>query len=189
MAVGGWTPVSLPPIRRVRGRTLGFVGFGRIGSAVADRAVGLGLSIRVYDPYLPGPQDWEMDRTIEELLRKVDMVTLHAPLTAETEGILDQERIALLPPGAIVVNASRGGLLDLDAAVAAVRAGHLAGLAVDVTDPEPLPADHPARHTPGVIVTPHVGYFSVTSVEEAKRRSTGEVMRVLQGQEPSHSVG
>ncbi len=186
---GGWTPQPLPPIRRIRGSSLGLIGYGRIGAGVARRGRGLGLVVHVFDPYLARPPEGvTMQPTVEDLLRRVDMVSLHAPLTDETRRILDAERLALLPPGAIVVNASRGGLLDLDAAIEALRSGHLAAVAVDVADQEPLPVDHVARDLPGLIVTPHVAYYSLTSVDEAKRRSTAEIVRVLRGDPPENPV-
>ncbi|MDP8957980.1 MAG: C-terminal binding protein [Actinomycetota bacterium] len=187
---GGWIPQPLPPLRRLRGRRMGLIGYGRIGGRVAELAQAFGLVVRVYDPYLPEPPPGiTLEATLEDLLRGADIVSLHVPLTPETYRILDDERLALLPEGAIVINTARGGLLDLDAALGRLRSGRLAGVAIDVAEREPLPSDHPARNLDGLIVTPHVGYFSTTSVEEAKRRSTAEVIRVLNGAAPIHPVG
>lgn len=94
----------------------------------------------------------------------------------------------MLPQGGIVINVARGGLLDLDAAVRLVKSGHLEAVAVDVAEVEPLPIDHPARYCPRVIVTPHIGYYSTTSVEEAKRRTVEEIVGVLAGRAPLHPV-
>lgn len=186
---GGWTPQPLPPIQRIRGRRLGLIGFGRIGAGVAARAAAFGLEVWAYDPFLEQPPPGvEMVDTVDELLARSDFVSLHAPLTSETRHILDTKRLALLPPGAVVVNVARGGLLDLDAAVEALRSGHLSAVAIDVTEQEPPPPEHPARNTPGIFLTPHVGYYSQTSVEEAKRRSVGEIIRVVSGEPAENPV-
>lgn len=186
---GGWTPEPLPPIRRIRGRRLGLIGLGRIGAAVAARAQAFGLQVHAYDPYLSeAPVGVVMEESVDALLQFSDFVSLHAPLTPDTKHMLDADRISLLPEGAIVINASRGGLLDLRAAIAALDAGQLGGLAIDVAEEEPLPPDDPARDRPGLIVTPHVGYYSSTSVEEAKRRSVGEIVRVINGEPPENPV-
>jgi D-3-phosphoglycerate dehydrogenase len=186
---GGWTPDPLPPIRRIAGRTLGMVGYGRIGAAVARRARGFGLRVCVYDPYLPSePEGVERIADLEEMLAQSDFLTFHAPLTDETRGILDARRIALLPEGAIVVNAARGPMVDTTALIDALRSGHLAAAALDVTPQEPPAADDPVRNTPGLLVTPHTAYYSLTSVEQAKRDSCGEIIRVIGGGEPANPV-
>lgn len=186
---GGWTPRPLPPIQRLRGLTLGLLGCGRIGAAVAARARGFGLEVAAYDPYATElPEEVARAYSVEELVDRSHILSLHAPLTPETEGVLDASRIARLPEGAIVVNVARGGLLDLDAATEALRSGHLAALALDVLDEEPPPAGHPIRSLPGALVTPHVGYYSVSSVEEAKRRSVEEILLALAGKAPLHPV-
>lgn len=186
---GGWTPDPLPPIRRIRGRRLGLIGMGRIGAAVAERAQAFGLEVHAHDPFVTtAPEGVTLADSVDELVEISDFVSMHAPLTEETHHTLDAERIGRLPAGAVVVNVARGGLLDLDAALAALDEGHLAGVAIDVTEQEPLPADHPARHHPGVYLTPHVGYYSQASVEEAKRRSVGEIIRVVAGEPPENPV-
>jgi D-3-phosphoglycerate dehydrogenase / 2-oxoglutarate reductase len=176
---GGWTPHPHPPIVRLRGRRLGLLGCGRIGSAVAQRALAFGLQVSAYDPYTPVPAEITRVEDLDELVAGSQILSLHAPLTSVTAGILDKRRLALLPNDAIVVNVARGGLIDLDAAVDALRAGRLSALAVDVLDREPPPADHPLRELPGALLTPHLAYYSSSSVEEAKRRSVAAIVRVL----------
>lgn len=186
---GEWTPSPLPPMRRIAGRRLGLIGLGRIGAAVAQRARAFGIEVHVYDPYIEdAPDGVTLEPDLEAMLARSDFVSLHTPLTSETAGILDRDRIALLPAGAIVVNASRGGLVDLDALIDALDDGHLASAALDVTPEEPPGPDHRVRFHPDVMLTPHVGYFSLTSVEEAKRRSVGEIVRVMRGEPPENPV-
>lgn len=185
----GWTPHPLPRVDRLAGKTMGLIGLGRIGRAVAQRARSFGLRLVAHDPFLSALPDGIDDApSVDVLLTMSDIVTLHAPLTDATRHLLDAERLERLPRGAIVLNVARGGLLDLDAAVLLVERGHLAAVAVDVAEIEPLPIEHPARDCPGVIVTPHVGYYSEQSVVEAKRRAVTEVLRVLAGGVPRHAV-
>ena len=186
---GGWTPRPLPRIRRLRGLRLGLLGCGRIGAAVAARASAFGLEAAAYDPYAAElPAGIDRVDSVDELVERSDILSLHAPLTPETERVLDRERLGRLPGGAIVVNVARGRLLDVEAAVEAVTSGRLRALALDVLDHEPPPADHPIRSMPGVVVTPHVAYYSTESVEEAKRRSVEEILRALAGEAPVHPV-
>jgi glyoxylate reductase len=129
------------------GRTLGVIGAGRIGRAVARRAAGFGMEVRLTgrhdDPY--------------ELIAAADVVTLHAPLTPETARLIDAAALERARPGALLVNTARGGLVDQDALADALREGRLGGAALDVTDPEPLPADHPLLEAPNLLVVPHIG--------------------------------
>jgi D-3-phosphoglycerate dehydrogenase len=189
IVAGGWTPTPIPLVPRLEGKTLGLFGFGRVGSAVARRASGFGLNTIVYDPYLTQPvANVERITAVEELLGRSEILSLHAPLTDETRGVIDRMAIERLPPGAIIVNVARGGLLDLEAAMDALDHGHLGGLGIDVAAVEPLAADHRIRRHDRAIVTPHVAYYSTGSVIDAKHQSVGEIIRVLNGGEPLHPV-
>jgi D-3-phosphoglycerate dehydrogenase len=186
---GAWMPEPLPPVRRLRGQRLAILGFGRIGQAVAERMLPFGVRIVAYDPMttraMPGV---EKASSLDELVTGADFLCLHAPLTTETARCIDARRLAMLNPGAIVVNVARGGVLDLEAAMSACEARQVGALALDVVDEEPLPQAHPLRLLEHAIVTPHVAYYSRASVEEAKRRSVGEILAVLDGGEPSNPV-
>ncbi len=147
----------------LEGKTLGVIGFGRIGRIVADRARGLGMRVLVSDPYLsaddlkqPGIDLVELD----ELLPRADFVTLHVPLGDSTRNLLSRERIATMKPGARLINAARGGLVDEVALLEALEAGRLAGAALDVLAQEPPAPDHPLLARDDVIVTPHLGASS-----------------------------
>lgn len=139
------------------GKTLLVIGYGNIGRRVAERAKAIGLNICVYDPHLTGSLDDGMT-LIEDLddgLRRADVVTLHVPLTAETKGIIGARELSLLPPKAIVLNASRGGLLDEAALLEAVRSGALHGAGLDTFEQEPLPADSPLIGERRIVLSPH----------------------------------
>ena len=147
--------------RELHGATLGLLGFGRIARLVADAARdGLGMRVVAHDPHLSDdavraaraePHD------LDALLAASDALSVHVPLTPTTVGLIGARELALMRPGSVVVNTSRGGVVDEEALVASLDAGHLAGAGLDVTTVEPLPADHPLRGRPDVVLTPHVG--------------------------------
>ncbi|MFO7587590.1 MAG: phosphoglycerate dehydrogenase [Gemmatimonadota bacterium] len=156
------------------GRTLGVVGVGRIGTEMTRRARAFGLAVLAYDPYVDPDRAEELGIRIvelDELLSRADFVTLHLPLTDETRGLLDAERIARMRPGAILVNTARGGLVDEQALAAALRSGRLAAAALDVFETEPLPSDHPLRNAPNLTLTPHIG----ASTPEAQAKVATEI--------------
>ena len=149
----------------IKGRTLLLVGFGRIGREVASRAIAFGLKVRVFDPHLdtPPPDPIQVVQTLEDGLATADIVSLHVPLTAATRGLIGATELALLPRGAIVVNASRGGLLDERALLAAIQSGHLHGAGLDTFAQEPLPRDSPLLAERRIVLSPH----SAALTEEA----------------------
>ena len=160
--------------RQLEGMRLGVIGAGRIGSEVVHRARGFGMTVVVHDPYLPSERAADLGvelLELEELLRTSDAVTLHAPLTDETRGLLGPEEIGWMKEGALLVNAARGGLVDEEALAGALRAGRLGGAAVDVYETEPLPEDSPLRDAPRLVMTPHLG----AATSEAKREVALEI--------------
>jgi len=150
----------------LNGRNLLIIGFGRIGKRVADRARAFGMNILVFDPYLHGdlPKDVRVVASLESGLREADVVTLHAPLTDETRRVLGEHELSLLPKGAIVINASRGGLIDEAALLAAVKSGHLHGAGLDTFEVEPLPLDSPLASEPRIVLSPHSAAMTGTSL-------------------------
>jgi len=182
-----WDAVSIRPIERLQDQTVGVVGFGRIGQAFARKARGLGVQLIAYDVYMDDqtieaagarPVTWET------LLRTSDYISLHAPLNAETHHLVNASAFALMKPNAFLINTARGGLVDADALLAAVRAGRMAGAAMDVFETEPLPADHPLFQQEQILITPHVAWYSEASMRDVKVRATEEVVRVLRGELP-----
>ena len=148
----------------VHGATIGIIGFGRIGQAVARRARGFGMRILYHDPRRVSPAveaEYGAEyRTLEGILPESDFVTLHVDLRPETRGLIDTERLGWMKPTAILVNTSRGPVVDTDALVDALRDGTIAAAALDVTDPEPLPADHPLVDLENCLVVPHIASAS-----------------------------
>jgi D-3-phosphoglycerate dehydrogenase len=188
---GRWDEHAAGPLRRIGSTRLGVVGFGRIGRAVASRARGAGFAVSVADPFVSeaeikaagvGPA------SLDELLAGSDVVSLHAPLLPETEGLIGERELALMPPGAYLVNAARAALLDWPALMRALDSGHLGGAAVDVLPVEPPTAERPAPEHPRLIVTPHAAWYSPEAEDAVYRRSALAVRAVLDGREPDGAV-
>lgn len=182
---GGW-PAPRAGLRRLRGRRLALLGLGRIGRRVAERARAFGLSTVAYDPLLEG---WDAEgvgraATLEEALAEADFVSLHAPLTPASRHLVGEATLALMRRRPVIVNTARGGLLDLEAVTAALVEGRISGVALDVTEVEPLPAGHPLRAHPGAMITPHMAFYSEESESELKRRAAEEVVRAVRGEPP-----
>lgn len=185
---GAWSPDPVRPLRRLSGQTLGLLGFGRIGRAVAHRARGFGLRIIAHDPLLDAatitaggaqPVDFET------LLRESDFLSLHTYLSESNAHLLNARTLALLKPTARLINTARGALIDEDALLAALDAGRLAGAALDVLSIEPPDPQHPLLHHPRVIVTPHSAWCSEEAEAELWTRAAEEVARVLRGEPPA----
>src|SRR5690606_10608622 len=151
--------------RELKGARLGIVGLGRIGSLVAKRAQGLGMSVGAFDPYVSPHRAEELKvdlhDDLESLLRRSDFLTVHTPLTEETEGMIGSAELALLPDGAVVVNAARGGIVEEDALLAALQSGKLFGAGLDVFGLEPPTPDNPLVNRDDVVLTAHLGANTV----------------------------
>ena len=188
---GVWRYRAETPIRRIAGQTLGILGLGRIGSASARKGIGLGLNVIAHDPYLPDLRFAELGvRRVdfETLMRESDYLTLHVPLTDETRRIVDAGALSLMKPTAYLVNTARGEVIDIDALVAAVRAGTIAGAGIDVLPEEPPPSDHPILHEEKIIVTPHIAWASTEAGHDSKVRGAEDVVRVLRGERPKYAL-
>jgi D-3-phosphoglycerate dehydrogenase / 2-oxoglutarate reductase len=189
---GLWDTAAVAgPVRRLRGRRLGVVGFGRLGRRLAEKAAALGLEICVHDPFVDAAAIEAAGARavgLAELLATSDIVSLHVPLVLETRHLLDRDRIASMPPGALLVNTSRGGLVDEDALVDALRDGRLGGAGLDVFETEPPPLDHPLLALPNVVVTSHSSHYSLESSAEMLEKAFRNVALVLTGQPPLSAV-
>lgn len=167
------------------GATVGLVGSGVIGRAVIRRLRGFGSTICVYDPYLDqAPEGTELV-DLDTLLARSDVITVHAPLTAGTRGLLGAAEFAMMKPSSYVVNVSRGGIVDEIALADAIRAGQLAGAGIDTFAREPV-ADSPLRDLPTVIMSPHIAGLSHRSIEAMTEQATQAVLDVVAGRLPAH---
>jgi D-3-phosphoglycerate dehydrogenase len=180
---GGWRFDRA--IRRLESRRLALLGFGRIGREVARRALAFRLDVTVYDPLVPSVETpLQRADTLADAVGEADFVSLHTPLTSETRHLIRDETIALMRRAPVLLNTARGGLVDLDAVLRGLDDGHLGGVALDVTEPEPLPTEHPLRTHERAIVTPHMAYYSVEAERDLQLRAADEVARALRGEPP-----
>jgi D-3-phosphoglycerate dehydrogenase / 2-oxoglutarate reductase len=175
------------PGRRIAGAVLGIVGLGRIGRAVAWRAHALGMRVLAADPVVDAAAVAELAE-LDELLAVADVVTLHALLTPQTEGLIGAERLALMRPDAYLVNCARSALVDHAALGEALRAGRLGGCALDVLPQEPPAPDEPALEWPRTLINPHSAWYSPQSSGAPYRMAAEAVAAVLEGREPVAAV-
>jgi D-3-phosphoglycerate dehydrogenase len=188
---GDWSVDRGLPLRRVAGRTLGIVGFGRIGSALSAKVAGLGLQLLVYDRSADATTLAAVGAAgveLGELARRSDYVSIHLPLTAETRALVSGELLAQMKPDTFLVNCARGAIVDQDALLDALRAGRLGGAGLDVFEPERLPDGHPLLTDRRVVATPHVAYYSKESILELQTRAAENVAAILDGRRPASIV-
>ncbi len=185
-----WSPTGFLGVD-VYGATLGIVGLGEIGEAVARRATGFKMRVlyhsRTRKPVLEAGLGLRY-RALPALLAESDFVSLHTPLTAETRHLMSARQFAAMKPSAILVNTARGGLVDQDALIEALRSGSIAGAALDVTTPEPLPLDNPLFSLPNVIITPHIASASLATRSRMAEMAAANIISALQGQPPINPV-
>lgn len=176
----------------IRGRRLGVIGLGRIGREVAKMALGLGMQVTGYDPFVPVGQaaqlGIEVAPSLEVVLREADIVSLHVPLSKQTQHLINGQSLALMKPGSYLVNCARGGLVDEAALLKALERGHLAGAGLDVFEKEPPPPDHPLLQREDVIATPHIGSATAASKDRMWRVAIAQALQVLQGERPPNLV-
>ena len=176
-----------PPISRLRGQTLGLIGFGRIPRTLVPKAKGFGLRVIAYDPYVPsGIAEAQGVGSVDlsDLLRQSDYLSIHAALTPETKHLLGLEQFKQMKPTAYLINTARGGIIDEQALYLALSQGYIAGAGLDVLDPEPPQPDNPLLKLDNVVITAHAAHYSDQSVIELRRRPVEEVIRVLKGEWP-----
>lgn len=183
LAAGRWERQRFTGVE-LYGKTLGVVGFGRIGSEVAKRALAFGMKVVAYDPYASPAQAEKLGVRLvplDEVLREADFLTIHAPLTPQTRNLIGARELALTKPGARLVNCARGGIVNEQALYEALASGHLAGAALDVFEREPPPPDHPLLRLPTVLATPHLGASTVEAQVACALEVAEQVARFLAG--------
>jgi D-3-phosphoglycerate dehydrogenase len=184
---GDWSTGVLQKMYRLRGRTLGLFGYGRIARRTHEMLAGFGFArTLVHDPRATLPPPGAEHADADMVCREADLISLHAPLTAQTRHLIDARRIALMKSTAIVVNTARGALLDLDALADALAAKRILGAGLDVFEREPPDLGHPLFALDNVVVTNHIGWYSEESMRELQRKTAEEAARVLRDQPPLH---
>jgi glyoxylate reductase len=171
--------------------TIGIIGFGRIGREMARRARGFEMTILAYDAYQDEQAAEEFGATfvsLDELLERSDFVTLHCALTPETTHLIGRREFELMKPDAILINAARGPVVDTEALVDALQRKEITGAALDVTDPEPLPADHPLIGLPNVVIAPHIASASVITRNKMATMAAQNLLSGVQGEQPAFLV-
>ncbi|ARP43008.1 MULTISPECIES: C-terminal binding protein [Geobacillus] len=188
---GVWNFNVGKPIYRLRGRTLGLVGFGRIPQALAKKAQSLGLYVIAYDPYIPAKVARQFNVHLVELndlFRQSDYISVHAPLTKETKGMISDEQFHLAKKELIIVNTARGPVIDESSLIRALQDGKISGAGLDVTEYEPIHPDNPLLQMENVVITPHIAWYSEESEMELKRKTAQNVADVLSGCYPRYLV-
>ncbi len=198
---GPWIYEQVKPTHRLRGRTFGIIGVGRIGTATALRAKALGMRVIYYDPHVPDGRDKSLGieriEELDDLLSQSDVVSAHCPRTDETQHLLNDETIAKMKPGAFLVNTARGGVVDAHAVLRAIEEDHLRGAALDVLETEPPQDDDPlmvAWRDPShpaydrLILNPHAAFYSEEGLDDMRIKGSQNCLRVLSGQKPRNVV-
>ena len=187
---GEWKMPDVVPIARLRGSTLGLMGFGRIPQLVVPKAQSFGIKVVAYDPFVPKDvfQKLGVEQVdFEQLLKVSDYISIHSPLVPETKGIFNADAFKKMKKTAYVVNTARGPIIDEAALAAALDAGEIAGAALDVMTQEP-PGSSPLFGRSNVIITPHTSFYSTEALVELQTKATQEVVSVLSGQAPRNPV-
>jgi D-3-phosphoglycerate dehydrogenase / 2-oxoglutarate reductase len=188
---GAWDVVAHGGIRRLRGQTLGVLGFGKIAKALASKVQPLGMKVLVYDPYIEPElisRHGAETASLDSLLAESDAISIHVPLSPETRNLIGQSELACMKSTAFLINTSRGGIVDEQSLAIALTEGQLGGAALDVFNVEPPPPDHPLRQAPNIILTPHLAFYSRESVIELQTKAAEEVARALKGEPPRSPV-
>jgi len=188
---GGWDHTVAGALRTFRGTRLGVIGFGRIGRAVAARALAVGFEVCAVDPHLPDEAIsayGATPATLDDALESCEAFSLHSLLTPESRGLIGAEELARMPRGSLLVDTARAALVDFDAVLAALDSGQLGGAAFDVLPVEPPSAEAPAPERPTLIVNPHAAWYSPATEHEAYRRPAVAVREALEGRRPTDAL-
>ncbi|HHB90326.1 MAG TPA: phosphoglycerate dehydrogenase [Anaerolineae bacterium] len=190
MREGAWDRKAFMGVE-IANKTLGLVGLGRVAGHVCRRAVGLGMNVLAYDPYVSQEYAQNMGAelvSLDDLLARSDFISLHLPLNEATRGLINAETLAKVKPGARLINTSRGGVIDERALLAALDSGQLAGAALDVFTQEPLPPDSPLRTHPRVVLTPHIGGSTTEAQFQVALDAAQQVIDVLHDRPARYAI-
>ncbi|MFL4969337.1 MAG: C-terminal binding protein [Xanthobacteraceae bacterium] len=188
---GRWDMPAVVPIYRLEGRVLGLLGFGNIPRKLVPKAKAFGLRVITHDPYV-GPdllKSLDVENvSLDELLQRSDFISVHAPLTPQTHGLVNADAFVKMKKGVLIVNTARGPLIDEQALMQALDSGQVGGAALDVLATEPPAKDSPLLGRDNVILTPHTGFYSVDALNELQTKCASDVARVLSGEPPVYPV-
>jgi len=188
---GNWSWAGSEKMPRIRGKTMGFLGFGRIARRSAEKMKPFGVELIAYDPYVTQESVAELGVrmvSLDEALSQSDILSLNLPLTNETKFIINKDSLAKMKETAVLVNTARGPLINEEDLCAAVRAGKLAGVGLDVLNHEAYDADNPLFFLENVIITPHAAFWSTEATQELREKSLADLLTVLDGKEPKYMV-
>ena len=188
---GRWEMPAVVPMYRLRGKTVGLIGFGNIPRLMTPKAQAFGFDVIAADPYAPkelfekyGVESVSMD----ELYERSDFISVHAPLIPETKGLVNKEAFKKMKDTAIIVNTARGPLINEQDLIEALDNNEIGGAGLDVVENEPLPKDSPLIGRDNVILAPHTAFYSVEALEELQTKAASDVARVLNGEEPVYPI-
>ena len=188
---GRWELPPIVPLRRLEGQVLGLIGFGNIPRAVVPKAKAFGLTVIAHDPFVSKETFASLGVdgvSLDDLYVRSDFISVHAPLTPATRGLVNAAAFAKMKKGALIVNTARGPLIDEPALIAALDSGHLGGAALDVVTTEPLAKEFALLGRDNVILTPHTAFYSVEALVELQTKAAADVARVLSGEKPVYPV-
>ncbi|WP_052427620.1 C-terminal binding protein [Neobacillus niacini] len=188
---GHWDALDTMPIKRIKDMTIGLLGFGRIARAVAYKLRSFGPRLIAHDKYVHREEFAEygvVPVSREQLIQQSNLLSLHIPLTPETENILNLENMKLMPKGAFIVNTCRGGVINEDDLLSLLESGHLGGAGLDVLKQEPPNADYPLLNMSELLITPHASYISESSVDELRKRTCQHILDGVKGNSLSNVV-
>ncbi|WDF35297.1 C-terminal binding protein (plasmid) [Arthrobacter agilis] len=185
---GEWGVNTVRPLRRLSSLTVGLLGVGRIGGAVARTLATLGPKLIAHDPYAAELPPGVLPVSLEEVFKNSDLLLLHAPLTEATKGLVNASRIDSMKDGAYIVNVARGPLIVLEDLLAALRSGKLRGAGIDTFPQEPLPDVSILEDVPGLLLSPHTAFYSEEALVESQRKAIAQVVKVLHGQSPDYLI-
>jgi D-3-phosphoglycerate dehydrogenase len=184
---GKWDTAIQYPLHKMQGKTLGIIGFGGNGRALAKKMAGFQFRILAYDPYVKEAEEVELT-DLDSLLRQSDFVSIHAPLTEETHHLIDESKLKMMKPTSILINTARGPLVDEVALTRALKDHWIAAAGLDVFETEPPDLNQELFSLPNVVITDHAGWHSVEAMSELKRRAAEQVVLVLTGKRPTSPV-
>jgi D-3-phosphoglycerate dehydrogenase len=188
---GAWSTGAAVEMERIQGKTFGLLGYGRIARLFHDKIKPWGGKALAYDPFLTDEQieqNGAVKADLEEVLKVSDIISLHLPLTADNNHMIDANAISLMKPNAFIINCSRGPLIDEKALAAALKEGRIAGAGLDVVETDSYDPDNPIFSCENAIITPHIGFHSLQATQELREKVIADVIRVLKGEDPLNQV-